>query len=124
MSATSRSLRELDGQERLFVASLCLSDADLETLGFRAREGGDGCAGCGASSPAVLRCALQRLCATDAPLARAVADLLDVRHLATVWHARTQEPARGRRALGRGERLIRAWCSLGTLLLRRAQLGP
>lgn len=86
MSALSRPLHELDCPTRMFLASLCLSDADLEELGFlpmaRARA---------VSPSTAARTALHRVCREDARVGRAVSDLLDLRHAATVLHVRSDD---------------------------------
>ena len=109
MSALSRPLHELDCPTRMFLASLCLSDADLEELGFlpmaRTRS---------VSPSTAARTALHRVCREDARVGRAVTDLLDLRHAETVLHVRSvdarvlESAARHLATEAEGERLC-AW---------------
>jgi len=84
----SRSLRELDCPTRMFLATLCLNDEDLEALG--ATRGGRRHRW--VSDETLARTAVHRACATDAELARAIADRLDLRHVAIVGTVRAAEP--------------------------------
>jgi len=90
----------------MFLVSLCLGDQDLERLGATAA-----CRhACVAPATAALS-ALHRVCAQDSAVARAVGDVLDLRHLERVLFVRDRSAAelraeaRGQARLGRGESL-------------------
>jgi len=84
MSSLSKSLHELDCPTRMFLVSLCLSDADLTRLGAMPVASPCG----GVSQRTAARAALHRACARSGPAARAMADLLDLRHLELVANVR------------------------------------
>lgn len=114
MSPYSRSIQELDCPTRMFIASLCLTDADLDAIEFL-----PGTPECPVSRATAARSVLHRLCASEPRLARGVTDLLDLRHAAAVGHVRAQDPvelaaqARSRAESASGEELAGwAWALL------------
>ena len=86
--APSKSVGQLDCPERMFLTTLCLTDADLETLRVLP-EGPECCV----SRDTAARTVLHRLCALEPGLSRGVTDLLDLRHASVVTHVRSCESA-------------------------------
>lgn len=113
-SRSTPTLMHMGFTTRMFIACMCLHDADLERLGFML----DG-QGCCVSEPTRARSILHRLVAEDADLAGEVGDLLDVRHASVVLDVRSRSAedlggvARGTARAGLGEDLAGlAWALL------------
>jgi len=84
----STPLSELDCPSRMFIVSLCLSDADLRAIDFLLDDPPPT-----VSQATASRIALHRACARVPELAAHVSDLLDVRHMERVLEVRHAQPA-------------------------------
>jgi hypothetical protein len=91
----------------MFLMSLCLTDEDLTRFGVPLTH-----THCCVSPSTAARSALHRVCAEEPDVARAVADMLDLRHLDLVTHVRAHtsddlaEDARHRAQNATGDTLV------------------
>ena len=83
MYSFSKPLCELDCNVRMFVASLCLTDPDLQQLGLLPDK-----PRWTVSDRTAARGSAHCLCKTDPSVARAITDLLDLRHSDVLMHVR------------------------------------
>lgn len=84
MNTKQHTIQSLDCSTRMFVASLCLTDLDLEQLGLWSRRTAPL-----VSAGTAARAVLHRLIVSHDGVAQAVTDLLDLRHFEILSHVRS-----------------------------------